>query len=229
MSKGRILIAEDERSIRSLLRTFIESEGYEVEEAANGSEALDAIMRQPPDVIILDLSMPAPQGMELLQRLRSMAIRPKPRVIVLTAYGSVPLAVQAMQLGALDFLEKPSAPEKIIETIKRVLGEKVLSESATAGGHEALLARARIAISDGDYAKAESLLMAAAPTAASDPAYYNLLGLWQEINGRFSEARGTYGRAIALNPNYEPARLNMRRTHELRETGHSDLPPNLGL
>jgi len=229
MSKGRILIAEDERSIRTLLRTCIETEGYEVEEAENGNEALDAVMRQPPDVIILDLSMPAPQGMEVLQRLRNMAVRPKPRVIVLTAYGSVPLAVQALRLGALDFLEKPSTPEIILETIKRVLDEKVLSESATAGGHEALLARTRLALADGNYAKAESLLMAAAPTTGDDAAYYNLLGLWQEVTGRFSEARATYGRAIALNPNYQPARLNMRRTFDIRETGRSDLPANLGL
>src|ERR1700722_17406022 len=108
MAPTRILIAEDERSIRSLLRTYLSTEGYEVEEAATGEEGLDAITRQaPPDVVLLDLSMPPPQGMEILQRMKNMAIRPRPRVIVLTANGSVARAVEAVQLGAADFLEKP--------------------------------------------------------------------------------------------------------------------------
>ena len=228
MNSMRVLIAEDERSIRSLLRTFLTSEGFEVEEAADGNEALDAITRQPPDVVILDLSMPAPQGMEVLQRLKNMAIRPRPRVIVLTAYGSIQLAVQAMRLGALDFLEKPSSPEKIVETIKRVLREKVLAEAPGEGGYDSVLARARMCLVEGDMERAEALLMTAAPLGKNDPEYFNLLGLWHEVNGRFSDARQTYGKAISLNSKFEPAQQNMRRLYELREFGHSDEPANLG-
>lgn len=229
MSKARILVAEDERSIRSLLRTYLESEGYEVEEAADGNEALDAILRQPPEVMILDLSMPAPQGMEVLERLHNMAIRPKPRVIVLTAYGSIALAVRAMRLGALDFLEKPSSPEILLATIQRVLAEKVLAESATATGYDALIARARTALADGNYPKAESCLATASSLAGNDPAYFNLLGLFHEINGQFSEARAAYGRSIAADTKYEPARQNMRRMSDLRETGRSQVRADLGL
>jgi alanine-synthesizing transaminase len=85
MVPARILIVEDERSIRTLLRTYLTSEGHEIEEAANGQEAMDAVTQEPPpDIVLLDLSIPAPQGMEILHRLKNMAVRPRPRVIVLT-------------------------------------------------------------------------------------------------------------------------------------------------
>lgn len=228
MSKGRILIAEDERSIRSLFKMFLMSEGYEVEEAADGTEALDAITRVPPDVVLLDLSMPAPQGMEVLERMKNMAIHPRPRVIILTAYGSVQLAVRAMQLGAIDFLEKPSSPDKVLDTIKRVMDEKIMAESLTDDGYSAVMARIRLALTDGDLGKAEKLLMVAGPLGAHDPAYYNLLGLWHEIKEHYPEARKSYGQAIRLNKDFEPAQQNMRRLYELWEFGKSSEEADLG-
>src|ERR1700743_2776472 len=109
---ARILIAEDERSIRSLLRTCLSTGGFEIQEAANGEETLEAIIgNTPPDVVLLDLSMPAPQGMEILHRLKNIVVRPRPRIIVLTANASVTRAVEALQLGAADFREKPCQPD----------------------------------------------------------------------------------------------------------------------
>src|ERR1035438_8825525 len=91
-----VLIAEDERSIRSLLRTYLESEGYTVREAADGTAALAEIAREVPQVLLLDLSMPPPQGMDVLRHIRQSNMPHKPAVVILTAYGSVKLAVEAM-------------------------------------------------------------------------------------------------------------------------------------
>ncbi|HUO09391.1 MAG TPA: response regulator [Phycisphaerae bacterium] len=209
---ARILIAEDERSIRNLLRTCLAGEGYEIEEAANGEETLDAITSDaPPDIVLLDLSMPAPQGMEILHRLQSMVIRPRPRVIVLTANASVARAVEALQLGAVDFLEKPCQPEHLLSVIGRALDQKTLAEAATPDGYAAALKRARIHLADGHSDKAERYLRAASHLGEQDPEYFCLLGLWHEINGRDAEALTAYQQAVQLDHRHGPSREALRR------------------
>ena len=142
---------------------------------------MDAITQDPPpDIVLLDLSMPAPQGMEVLLRLKNMVVRPRPRVIVLTANGSVARAVEAIKLGAVDFLEKPCQPEQLLAVIHRALDQKVLAEAATPEGYAAALARARRYLADGHTARAEEFLRAASRMADHDPEYFYLLGLWHE-------------------------------------------------
>lgn len=212
MPPARILIAEDERSIRTLLRTYLVSEGYEVDEAANGEEALDAITRDPPpDVVLLDLSMPAPQGMEVLHRLKNMVIRPRPRVIVLTANGSVARAVEAVQLGAADFLEKPCQPEHLLTVIARVLDQKILAEATTLDGYAAALTRARRYLADGNTAKAAGYLRAVSRLADHDAEYFYLLGLWHELNERPAEAQVAYQQAAKFDHQHGPAHEALRR------------------
>lgn len=223
-TRESVLIAEDERSIRSLLRTYLESEGYLVREASGGEEALAEMERDMPDVLLLDLSMPPPQGMEVLQRIRQSNRPRKPAVVILTAYGSVKLAVEAMKLGALEFLEKPASPELLLETLARIRKERALLDDKDADNYEALLARARAALVDYELPRAEALLLRAAPLAEKDPAYHNLMGLLTELREDISGARKHYGRAIALNCKYAPAQQNMRRLYELREFGHSSEP-----
>jgi CheY-like chemotaxis protein len=219
-----ILIAEDERSIRSLLRTFLESEGYAVREAAGGEEALASIAKAVPDVLLLDLSMPPPQGMEVLRHIRQSTMERKPAVVILTAHGSVKLAVEAVRMGALDFLEKPANPELLLETLRRIRSERLLVADQSLDTYDALLARARVALVDGDTKHAEELLLHAAPLGTKDPAFYNLLGLLTELRGDFSGARKHYGAAISLNGKFESAQQNMRRLYELREFGRSNEP-----
>jgi DNA-binding response OmpR family regulator len=219
-----ILIVEDERSIRSLLRTYLESEGYTVREAADGTEGLEAIRESVPDVVLLDLSMPPPQGMDVLRAIRQSTMPRKPAVIILTAYGSVKLAVEAMKLGALDFLEKPASPELLLETVSRVHRDRELAQDASADSYEALLARARMALTEGELGRAEALLLRAGPLGQRDPAYHNLLGLLTELRENFADARRHYGKAISLDKAFAAAQQNMRRMYELREFGHSDEP-----
>jgi CheY-like chemotaxis protein len=219
-----ILIAEDERSIRSLLRTYLESEGYTVREAADGVETLTELTKEVPNVLLLDLSMPPPQGMDVLRHIRQSNMAVKPAVVILTAYGSVKLAVEAMRLGALDFLEKPASPEVLLETLARIRKERHLVQDQSADTYDALLARARVELVNMDLVRAEGLLLRAAPLGAKDPGFHNLMGMLTELREDFSGARRHYGKAISLNSKFAPAQQNMRRLFELREFGHSNEP-----
>ena len=89
MQATSILITDDESNIRMMLRIALESDGHLVTEASNGREALEAIGRDKPDLMILDLNMPVLDGIGVLEQMKSMP-NPKPRMIILTAYGRSP-------------------------------------------------------------------------------------------------------------------------------------------
>jgi CheY-like chemotaxis protein len=178
-----------------MLRTALASEGYEVLEAANGRDALAAITGQAPDLVLLDLSMPVMDGMTLLQQLRDKPLDHRPRVVVLTAYGSVPAAVKAVRLGAHDFLEKPVTPEDLRLSIAAVLEEPEPESVAEPDlGYSEVLQHVREDLFQGDFRHAEAMLMRAAELAGTDPVYFNLLGVLHEAEGRKDLAKKFYGR-----------------------------------
>jgi DNA-binding NtrC family response regulator len=117
--KRRVLIADDEKNMRWVLRQALEAEGYEVAEAADGKEALSGISEQEPDLMVLDHKMPAPDGMEVLRRLRAKGHRFP--VIMLTAHGNVQTAVDAMKAGANEYLTKPFDLEELKLSIEKAL------------------------------------------------------------------------------------------------------------
>ena len=125
---ARILIADDEGRIRLALRACLEADGHEVLEAADGLEALDVIVRAAPDVMILDLAMPNLDGVRTLETLRGVHGQLKPRVIILTAWGSGPAVLRTMGAGASLFLEKPIVPETLRAAIRSVLAEPMGEE-----------------------------------------------------------------------------------------------------
>jgi DNA-binding NtrC family response regulator len=107
----RILIVDDEKNMRWVLGQALTPEGYEVVEAADGKEALAAVAELQPDIMVLDHRMPAPDGMEVLRRLRAQgATFP---IIMLTAHGNVATAVEAMKAGATEYLTKPFDLEEL--------------------------------------------------------------------------------------------------------------------
>lgn len=103
----RVLVVDDEEGIREFAAEALETEGHEVETAADGAEALAKVRSQGFDIVLTDLKMPKVDGMTLVRELA--ATQPDVEVIVLTAHGSVDGAVEAMKLGAFDYLEKPIA------------------------------------------------------------------------------------------------------------------------
>jgi two-component system response regulator AtoC len=114
---GRVLIVDDEPSLRHVLQAILAREGYEVETAEGGEAALERLKARPADLVITDLKMPGMDGMGLLAALRA-EVQPT-TVIVMTAYGSTETAVAAMQAGAYDYISKPFRPEEILLTLRK--------------------------------------------------------------------------------------------------------------
>ena len=230
MKPASILITDDESSIRLMLRTALESDGYLVEEATNGKEALAAVQRKAPDLMVLDLNMPVLDGMSVLEQMKTLAATNKPRVIILTAYGSVPAAVKATRLGAVDFLEKPITPNELRQSVRSVLTEPELDAPPQVqldipGGYDHVLDRIRQALHIADLDGAQMLLEAVSQQRNLQAAeYFNLLGVLYEAQRKWRLARKCYGRAISTESKYEPAQANMRRLYELHTFGKSSQP-----
>ncbi len=115
----KVLVVDDERKMRRILRNVLEQRGYEVETAGDGRECLNALGEFQPDLILLDLKMPGMDGMQTLEELQKRGFGGK--VVILTAYGTIPSAVQAVHSGAYDFLTKTSDTDQILITIRRAL------------------------------------------------------------------------------------------------------------
>jgi len=119
MTAPSVLVVDDEKNIRVTLRESLKSLGFDVETAINGEEALELATRRTYELILLDLKMPGMDGMEVFRQLRERS--PSTAVVLVTAHGSVEAAVEAMKLGAVDFLQKPFAPQEIREVVTHVL------------------------------------------------------------------------------------------------------------
>jgi two-component system response regulator AtoC len=124
-ARKRILIADDDGAIRGLLKDFLGGEGFETIEARSGKEVLQAAGAAEPDLLLLDLRMPEWDGMEIMRRLkeRDMSVP----VVVMTAYGTSSSAIQAIQLGAFDYLTKPFELEDVLLTVKRFFEHEQLA------------------------------------------------------------------------------------------------------
>jgi two-component system nitrogen regulation response regulator NtrX len=120
--KPRVLVVDDEEAVRSSLRMIFDYEGYEVLLAANGPAGLKMAAQEGPDLVFLDIKMPQMDGLEVLKRLK--AEEPSPPVVVLSGHGTVKTAVEAVKLGAFDFIEKPPESERILTVARNALGQK---------------------------------------------------------------------------------------------------------
>jgi two-component system nitrogen regulation response regulator NtrX len=122
--KPRILVVDDEASIRETLRMILEYEGYDVSQAATGEDAVRLIEREAPDLVFLDIKMPGMDGLEVLQKVRHLA--DSTPIVVISGHveqggASSSEAAQAIKLGARDFIEKPPTEERILVTVRNAL------------------------------------------------------------------------------------------------------------
>ncbi len=143
-----ILIAEDDAALRTALSEILEAEGYRVAAAADGAEALLILDAEGADLVISDVQMSPVDGLRLLERIRADHVDVP--VVLMTAYGSIAQAVEAMQRGAVDYLAKPFEAPELLEMVSRYLpeaqsGEIVAADPKTA---ELLGLAARLAASD---------------------------------------------------------------------------------
>ena len=123
--KSRVLVIDDEAAIRDSLRMILEYEDYQFVGAASGQEALDVVKRERPDIVLLDIKMPGMDGMEVLRKLR--ALDEGLPVVMISGHGNTATAVEAIRLGAIDFLDKPLSSERVIVTLRNVLRQSELS------------------------------------------------------------------------------------------------------
>lgn len=119
MARGKILIVDDDASIRKVLGFILEESGYAVRAAASGAEALETFAKEPPDLVLTDIKMPGMDGIRLLKEVRKLDEAVP--VIMLTAFGTVETAVEAMKLGAADYLTKPISRDELTLVVGKTL------------------------------------------------------------------------------------------------------------
>lgn len=209
-SAPRILVADDERNIRKNLAMVLETQGYQVDEAKDGDEALDLCKQNHPEIAFVDLRMPKMEGLEVLAHIR--ALSPKTAVVIITAYGTAVSAVQAMKLGAVDFIEKPFDPNII-----KILAEEILFRQKLESGssfddlmHLADLARERHA-----HLEARGYLKAAMSRAPDRAEPYYWLGFLWETEKDKRRAVQYYYMAVSADHSFQPAVEALKRLGKL--------------
>ena len=114
---SKILIIDDEKDILNTLSSILEDEGFAVSKAMDGKEGLAIFEREKPDIVLLDVWMPELDGIQVLKRIKKK--NKNAIVIVISGHGTISTAVEAVKVGAYDFLEKPLSIEKVLEVISR--------------------------------------------------------------------------------------------------------------
>lgn len=146
--RQKVLVVEDEGDIRELLRYNLAQEGFAVEEAADGAEALDRIARRAPDLLVLDLMLPRMSGLELCRRMRSAPETARLPILVVTAKGAEVDRILGLEMGADDYVVKPFSPREVVARVKALLRRAGAStEPAAPGSYE----HGRLKIDFGTY------------------------------------------------------------------------------
>ncbi|HZB85213.1 MAG TPA: response regulator transcription factor [Gaiellaceae bacterium] len=121
MAGARVLLCDDCAPVRELVRLVLESEGIEVVgEVADGGAAVEEAGRCQPDVVLLDISMPAMDGLEALPEIRRVA--PQARVVVYSGFDNPVIVERALELGAVRYVEKGGRPEEIVAAVEEAAG-----------------------------------------------------------------------------------------------------------
>lgn len=238
IGKNEILIVDDEPNVRLVFHTTLETSGYELLEADNGESALSALLHRRFDLVLLDLQMPGMDGMAVLQRLRESG-NDVP-VVIVTAHGSVPNAVQAMKLGAIDFLCKPLSPDELRKVVQEVLQRHApVAKAPTPRDQpapplsaveqfQAHMIDAKRALNRRAFDQAEIHLKQAIGLDTQSAEAHNLMGVLHELCNEHDDSYREYKAALKADRHYEPAKHNMTRYYERFTFGRSDVPIDIG-
>lgn len=161
--KDRILITDDERNIRRTFGMVLRGEGFAVEEAESGEQALEIFGKQRVDCVILDVRLPGIDGLETLRRLRR--VDPQLPVVMISGHGTITTAVEATREGAFDFLEKPCSRERLLLAVRNALRVRALDSEVRLHRERERERRAMIGASPAMQAIREQIRLAA-PTPA---------------------------------------------------------------
>jgi two-component system response regulator HydG len=121
----KILVVDDQRNMRTTLSMMLRGAGYDVEEAADGGAACDKVLAETYDLVLTDLKMGGKDGMDVLRHVKQEA--PLTEVIVMTAYGTIESAVEAMRIGAYDYIQKPFTEEELLVKVQRAAEKRQLA------------------------------------------------------------------------------------------------------
>ncbi len=113
----RILIVDDEKNIRQTIEMSLQSMDLAVDQAISGEEALERLAMYPYDLVLLDLKLPGMNGLEVMEKLGELGIEAK--VVIISAHGTIDLAVKTLKAHALDFIEKPFSPDEIRKIVAK--------------------------------------------------------------------------------------------------------------
>ncbi len=119
MEKNKVLVIDDEAIVRVSCQRVLTPEGFNVVVVPSGSEAIERLENENFDLVLTDLKMPDMDGLEVLKTIKSRW--PEMIVIIITGYGTISTAVQAIKLGAFEYIEKPFTPEDILNTVKKAI------------------------------------------------------------------------------------------------------------
>ena len=120
----RILIVDDEMIVRSSLKSWLEEDGYPIDTAASAEDALKMMQEHAYSILLLDIKMPGMDGIELLRRVKQ--VNPELEVVMITAYATIESAVEAMKIGAFDYITKPFEPDEVGLIIKKIITHRNL-------------------------------------------------------------------------------------------------------
>jgi DNA-binding NtrC family response regulator len=220
MEMNKILVVDDEKNIRLTLSQALETLGMPIQTAGDGEAALQKLKESDFSVVLLDLKLPGMDGLEVLRRIREFW--PKTRVIMITAHGTIDYAVEAMKLGAVDFLRKPFSPGEIRRLVKQVLARQALEGERTVD-YPTLIENIRSGIREGAFEAAGEMARRAIAADPSRAEAYNLLGALLEIKHDRLEAQKFYRAALEIDPTYRPAGENLERITSRHQLGPIDL------
>ena len=198
--KPRILVADDEPNIRKNLGLLLEAAGYVVDVAENGDKALQLCKENHPNIAFVDLNMPKMKGLDVLAHIR--ALSPKTAVVVITAYGTAANAVEAMKLGAVDFIEKPFDAKTIETLVTEILFR---GRVGRAGSFDDLMHLAELARQRNAVIEERAYLKTAMVRGLDRPEPYYWLGLWWDRQGDEKRAIQHYYMAVSAQHDYQPA------------------------
>jgi DNA-binding NtrC family response regulator len=220
VSNSRILIVDDEKNLRFTMTMCLEPLGYEIGTADNGEDALRQLDNQEFDLILLDIRLPGMDGLDVLRRVVKQ--HPDIPIVMVSAHGTVESAVEAMKLGAVDFIQKPFTPQELRTIVQQVLDREQLEETQ-AIDYNSSLQLAKRYVSRRQFNTAIEHVKQAIAADPSRPEAFNLLGALQEIMGERSHAVKNYRVAVNLDPTYKPAQENLKRMTTMRKMSQPDL------
>jgi DNA-binding NtrC family response regulator len=196
-SQVRVIVVDDERNMRNNLGMVLETEGYKVDTVSNGDDAVLRVKEGRYDIAFVDIQMPKMDGLQLLRYLRGL--RPGMPVVMSTAYGTVSRAIEAMKLGAVEFVEKPFDPKSIRLLCQEILERQKIGASVST---ENLLYLAELARERKAYVEARVYLKTAMMRDVMRPQPYYQLGQISELEGDKRKAMQYYSLALDASADY---------------------------